>query len=131
MNDFFIFKTSYHMHNGVNFSYMAKEFVAQALALACPSYQPSNIHKLYLCWGCFFCIIQSCQHVQSFVWHVNYANIWLYGAEGIICTLCPCLCYGIKQCAFANIRQSNNSKFHFLLLSFAMIIILYNILLCL
>ena len=106
-----ILKAADNLCHRIHLTDMLQELVAQALTLGGTLHQAGNIHKAESCRSGLLGVIHLMQHLQPLVRHINDAHIRLNGAERIICRLGTCLGNGVKQCAFAHIRQSYNTYF--------------------
>ena len=113
MHDIVIVKAAHHVHNGLAFTNMAQELVAQACALACALYKARNIAEFNDCRSFFICFPQLGQFVQAGIGHGHDAAVGLNGAERIVGRLCV-LGAGecIKKGAFAHIGKPHDTEFH-------------------
>ena len=68
--------------------------------------QPGDIHKLDGGGGNFLGVVHFTQHIQTMIRHHYHAGVGFDGAEGIVGGLCAGLGDCVKQCAFANVRQT-------------------------
>ena len=91
---------------------MGEEFIAEALALGCALNQARDINKFDRCVRRFGRLVKRCEFVEPLVRHIHDADIRLDGAKRIVCGLRARVGDGIKQGAFADVRQPYNSKLH-------------------
>ena len=102
------------MDDCVNLADVGQKLVAQAFAVACTFYKTCNVNKFDDSRCVFFRVLHFCKFVQSFVRHSNHANVWLDCAERKVCTGSTSVCNSVEKCAFANVWQANDTKFHIL-----------------
>ena len=112
MCDVVILKATHHMDNGVYLPDMGQKFVAQTLALGRTLDQTCNVYKLNGGRREFVRVVHFCQLVQTFVRHADHTHIRFYCAKGVVGALGACVCNGVKKCAFANVWQAYDTKFH-------------------
>ena len=112
VDDVLIFKAPNDVNNRVHFPDMAQEFVPQAFTPARALHQSCNIHKFNRGRRHLLRVIHLRQHVQPSVRYHHDACIRLNGAEGIVLRLCAGVCDCVKQRAFPDIGQSDNTEFH-------------------
>ena len=84
MDDIGVVKTADHVDNGVHFTDVGQELVAQALAFGCAFYKSCNVHELDNGRSGFFRVIHFSELVQTRVRNRHYAYIWVNGTERII-----------------------------------------------
>lgn len=102
------------MHDGIHFSDMRQELVAQAFALGCTAHQTGNVNKFYNSRNGLGRLIHFAQLIQTFIRHAYHADIRVDGAERIIRRLRAGIRDGIEQGALSHVRQSDNTNFHVL-----------------
>ena len=88
MDDVSIVEASHHMGYDSHFLDCTKESVAQAFPLACTLYQAGNVYELHSCRNYPSRRNQLHDLIQSGVRYIYHANVWIDGAEGIVCSLC-------------------------------------------
>ena len=106
------------MNDGVGTANVLQKLVAKPRALRRALHQTGNVHKFNDGRGFFVRLIHLRQLVQPCVRHSHHAHIRLDGAEGIVGALRPGVGNGIKQRAFAHIRQPHNTQLHISYISF-------------
>ena len=109
MDDVFVLKAAHHMHDGVNLSYMRKEFVAQAFAAAGAFDQACDVYKFHRRRRNLLGLVHLCQNIQPLVRHRHDASIGFNGAKRIIRRLRACAGNGVKQRAFAHVGKSHDT----------------------
>ena len=114
MNDVRVVKAANNMHDGIHFSDMRQELVAQAFALGCTAHQTGNVNKFYNSRNGLGRLIHFAQLIQTFIRHAYHADIRVDGAERIIRRLRAGIRDGIEQGALSHVRQSDNTNFHVL-----------------
>ena len=72
------------MDDGIYFSDMRKELIAQALTFIRTAHESRNVDKLYRCGRELFRIIHFCEYVEPLVRDGDYADIWVDCAERIV-----------------------------------------------
>ncbi len=92
MDDIVILKAADHMDNGVHFTDIGQELVAQSLSSGGTLDQTGNVHELDDCRGHLFGMKEIAQKFQPLIRYRNDTDIGVDRAEGIIRHLCPCLC---------------------------------------
>ena len=85
MNDIVIFKTTDNMYDGIYFTDIGKELVAQAFTLAGTLYKTCNINKFDGGWCYLLCVIQFTQFHNSFIGNSNNTYVWVDGCKRIVC----------------------------------------------
>ena len=112
MNNVVIVKTSDNMNDCVDLTDMGKEFVSQSFSSAGSFDQACNIHELDGGGSNFLRMIHFGKNIQPVIRNKNHSRIGFNGAERIVFRLSSCVCNCIEQCAFPDIRQTDNSEFH-------------------
>ena len=98
-----VFKAAHYMQNGVDLANVAKKLVSQTLALAGAAYQARNVHNADRGWNYFLALNFIGDDGQPVIGHIDHANIWLNGAEGIIGGGNSRRGEGVEEGALANI----------------------------
>jgi hypothetical protein len=88
-----VFEAAQHMDYGIGGAYVAKKFVAKALAFGCSFDEACYINNLdggrHHAGGMLYLD----EFVEAFVGHGDYAHVRLYGAEWEV----GGLCFGIAE----------------------------------
>ena len=100
------------MDYGVRAAYVLEELVAQALAVARALYETGYVDELNDGGGVLLGRVQVAQEVQALVRYGDDADVWLYGAEGVVCALRARVGYRVEQCALADVGQADDAEFH-------------------
>ena len=106
-----ILKTAQHMDDGVGLADVAKELVAESLALTCAFHESGDIHNLTCCGHYTSWMHQFCQFCKSFVGHCNHAHIGFDSTKRKIRCLSLSARQTIEKGGLAHIGQSNNTTF--------------------
>ena len=85
VNNIVVFKTSYHMYDGIYLSDICKKLVAQSFSFACSFDQACNVYNLYCSRLYFLRIYELRKFVESWVWHSDHAHIGVFSCKWIIC----------------------------------------------
>ena len=101
-----VLETSDDVNDRVNLSYVRKELVAQALALARTLDKPRDIDEFDACGSNFFTVIQRGELREPFVGNGDYADVRFYRAERKVCRLRACMGDRIEKSGFADVGQS-------------------------
>ena len=112
MHNIAVLKTAYDMHDGIDFTDMRQELVSKPLAAVCAPDKACDINKFDGCRHEALGMIHFVKHFQPVVGYVDYADIGLYGAEGVVCRLRSCLGDSVEQGAFTHVWKADNSKLH-------------------
>ena len=97
------------MDNGIYFTDVGQKLVAKTFAFGCALYQTCNVNKFDNSRGDFVRVIHFSQCIQTSIWNCNSTDIWLNGAEWVVCRLCTCVGDRIKKGALANVWQTHNT----------------------
>ena len=114
MHDVVIIKTSDHMHDSGHVSDVAEEFVPQSFTLRRALYKACDIAELDRRIDSPLGVVYLVQLRYSLIRNSYDAYIRLDRTERIVRDFRPRLRDRIKKCAFAYVRQSHDSQFHFL-----------------
>ena len=112
MYDVRIVKTAYDMDDRIDLADIGEELVSQAFALACTAYKTGDIDEFDDGRCIFLRVIHLGQFVQTAVRDRYDADVRLNGAERIVCGFCACFGDCVKQCALADVWQTNDTQFH-------------------
>ena len=109
----FVFKTADNLKNRIDLPDVTEEFIAQSLAVAGPFDDAGDVHQFQHRGDYFLRHDVFGDPVQSIVGHADHAFVRFDGAKRIVFAGGG---FGQRQCvkqsAFANVRESNNSCFH-------------------
>ena len=120
MNDIRVVEATDDMDDGVNFSDMRKELVAQALASRRAFDKSRYINKFDICGRGFFRRIHFGQNVEPLVGNADDAYIRFDRAESIVCRFGGAgVRYCVKKSAFSDVRKTDDTKFHIIPLSYS------------
>ncbi|MNS36907.1 hypothetical protein D3C72_691070 [compost metagenome] len=99
------------MHNRIHFTDVSKELVTKTFPLACAAHKPGDIYEFKRRRHGAVRHHELSQLVEPLVRHFHYADVRVDGAERIVRGFGTCLRDRIKQCRFADIRQTHDSCF--------------------
>ncbi|CAM4399498.1 hypothetical protein DEMA109039_17420 [Deinococcus marmoris] len=107
-------EAAHHMGNRVGLADVGQKLVAQALARTGPLDQPRDIHELHESGNDRRHAVplgkDPAQGTQALVRHHDAAHVRLDGGKGVIGRQRPGARDGVKQRAFSDVRQSDNSN---------------------
>ena len=106
-----VFKAADDFGNGVGFTDVAEEFIAQAFALGGTGYEAGNIDETRYRRNGTFRMIHICQDLNACVRYFDDAYIRFNRAERIVSRFCSGLGNCIKERALTDIRQADNTDF--------------------
>jgi hypothetical protein len=112
MRHVIVHKAADHLENRIHRANVGEELVAQPLPFAGPLDQARDIHQLEGGRQDGFARNVLVDELQPRIRHRHDAHVGLNRAKGIVARLRARGGQGIKQGAFADIRQSNNTSFH-------------------
>ena len=112
MDDVVVIEAAHHMNDGVHFPYMGQEFVAQSLPAAGSLDEAGDVNELNGGGRHFLRMIHLRQNVQPPVRDKNNARVGLNGTERIVFRLRSRVCDRVEQCAFSDVRKTDNTEFH-------------------
>ena len=84
MDDVVIVKAAHHLHDGVHFTDIRQELVAQSGSFRGALDQAGNVHEFNERGDDFFRAGHVGKHLQAGVRHRDHAHVRINGAEGII-----------------------------------------------
>ena len=90
MDDVAVLKAAQHMHHSVYIADVREEFIAESLSLGRTLYQSRNIDKLDDSGRVELWMIHFSELIKPCVRYLYHADVWIDGAERIICTGCAC-----------------------------------------
>ena len=105
-----VFKTTYHLHNGVDFTDVTEELIAEAFAGARAFHQSGDVDELDRRRNDLLRMGQLRECVEPRIRHRDDAEIRINCAEGIIRGLrFSGARNGVEERRLANVRQTNDS----------------------
>ncbi len=99
------------MGNGVRFSNIGEELIAQAFAFRGAGDETGDIDKLHRRGDGVLGIDNGRQSIQARVGHRHDTGVWLDCAERKVFRVYTCLGQGIKESRFTNVGQTDNTAF--------------------
>ena len=112
MRDIRIVKATHDVNDCIDFPYVRKKFVAEALAFARAFDKTCDIHKFKRGRRDFFAVVKSGEFLKSLVGDGNHTHVGFNRAERIICRLRACLGYCVEKRALAYVWQTYDTEFH-------------------
>ena len=110
-HDVVVVETTNDMDNGVTLANVAKELVAQALALGSALHQPGDVHYLARRRHYAARVHNLRQFGESLIGHGDDTEVRLYRTEREIGCLCLSARQAVEKRGLAHIRQSHDTTF--------------------
>ena len=85
MHDVVVVKATHHVHDGIGFTNIGQELVAQALAFAGASHQACDVHKFHNRGLDFLWVHNFGQLVHARIGYFNNAHIRFNGTKRVVC----------------------------------------------
>ena len=114
MNDVVVLKATNDVQDRVHLADVSEELVAKAFALGRALNKSCDIDKLDDRRRVLLRVMHFRQEIQTAVRNGNNTDVGLNGAEGVVCRFCARVGQRIKKGAFADVRQSHDTKLHVL-----------------
>lgn len=85
------FRDKFHTNNILNLLnerlWPSAHFKKSDLPVTGTLHQTSNVHKFYAGRNSSLRLTEIRKNMETLIWHCNDSDIWLYGAEGKVCSL--------------------------------------------
>ena len=111
VSDVRVFEAADDFSDGIGFTDVAEEFIAQAFAFGCTGDEAGDVDEAHDSRDCFFRFIHVGQDLDAFIRDFNDADIRFDRAEGVVCRFCAGLGNRVEQCALTDIRQADDAYF--------------------
>ena len=111
MGDVRVFEAADDFGDGIGFTDVAEEFIAQAFAFGRTGDEAGDVDEAHDSRDCFFRFIHVGQDLEAFVRDFYDADIRFDRAEGVVCRFCAGLGNRVEQCALTDIRQADDAYF--------------------
>jgi hypothetical protein len=111
VDDVLVLEAAHHVHDRVGLADVAKELVAQALALACAGHQPGDVDELDDRRHDALGLDDLRELLQPRVRQLDDADVGLDGAEGVVLGSDAGLRQGIEKGGLADIGQADDAAF--------------------
>ena len=111
VGDVRVFKAADDFSDGIGFTDVAEELVAQAFALGGTGDEAGDIDEAHDSGNCFFRFVHVGQDLDAFIRDFYDADIRFDRAEGVVCRFCAGLGNRVEQRALTDIRQADDAYF--------------------
>ena len=111
MHHVIVFKTANDVPDGIHFTDMGQELVAESLTFGGACDQSGDVHKLHRRRDDFFGGNDTCQGIETRVGDGHHSNVWVDGAKRIVLRSDTAIGQCVKQGRLADIRQSYDATF--------------------
>ena len=112
VNDVLVCKATYHVNDRINRADMSEKFITKTFALRSTLDKTCNVNEFDDSRRVLFRIIHLGKIVKTAVRHGNDTDVRLNRAEGIVLRCGSRIGQCVKKCTFADVRQTNDTKFH-------------------
>ena len=112
MGDVRVVKAAHDVDDGVCRADVRKELVAEALTLGRALDKACNVDEFDRGGREFLRLMQVAQPLQTRIWHGHDADVRIDGAEGVVIGGNARICDRVEQRGLADVRQSDDTKFH-------------------
>ena len=76
-----IFKAAQHVRDGVCFTDVGEELIAETFALGSTFHETRDVYECHACRDDLLGACDVCERVEARIWHGDVAHIWFYRAE--------------------------------------------------